>query len=298
MVRIPVVFAFDNNLATQAAICFKSLLECAQADTFYEIIVLYCDLNEKNQQSISQLTQAYSQFSLQFIDCRHLFAGGFETRGITSSTYLRLWIPELLKPRSRVLYCDVDIIFRTDLTELFNWDIGDACFAGVKSPPQRQAYAKQQGWGENYINAGVLIMQLDSITTGDINQACQLAKNNQFKYQDQDIINSVFADKIYSGIPPVYNFSPNAYRQQIKNRFLKGKANQNLNTSAIKIIHYIGIKPWQKNVYLGEYWWKTYLDSFWYDDDFYQKYCFDLQQTPSLKKASRSFLKALFGVRY
>ncbi|EWH10763.1 putative glycosyltransferase [Catenovulum agarivorans DS-2] len=289
MKKIPIVFAFDDNLILQAGVCFSSLLDHAHSDTFYEIYVLYCDLLENNQNLLKKLNARYDNFSLKFIDCSREFFGGFETRGITKSTYLRLWIPKLLNNYRKVLYFDVDIIFRTDLTKLYEWDIGEACFAGVKSPEIRQKYSRSKGWGSDYINAGMLIINNERISEDDVEKACSLAINDCFKFQDQDIINNVFSGRIYSRIPRTFNFTPSVYKTKLKS---------NLSDNDIgepDVIHYVGAKPWNASVFLGEYWWSVYINSIWYENTFYHKYCRSSRKLPPIQVILRYLLKSLFS---
>ncbi|WP_017444335.1 glycosyltransferase family 8 protein, partial [Gayadomonas joobiniege] len=261
----------------------------ANKSTVYEVFILFNDLSIENRAFIARSIHDLPNLILKFIDCREFFTKGHETRGITSSTYLRLWAPVVLPTYKKILYADVDIIFLEDLTKLYQWDIGDSCFAGVKSPPPRQRYSMQKGWGDSYINAGVLIINCEKITHDDIDTCSKLAAKNKFEFQDQDIINSVFKGRKYCDIPQRYNFSPSA----LKRLLVSGHTNK----IDIAVIHYIGAKPWNQNVLLGEFWWKEFTNCSFFDFDWYIKYCENLKKGPPLKIATRLFLKALFRAR-
>ena len=43
MNQVPVVFAFDNNLAFEAAVCISSLFDNARESTIYDVFILYPD---------------------------------------------------------------------------------------------------------------------------------------------------------------------------------------------------------------------------------------------------------------
>ncbi|MBX2859240.1 MAG: glycosyltransferase family 8 protein [Cellvibrionaceae bacterium] len=300
MNSIPICFAFDNNLVTPAAICLSSLLRNAAKTTFYEIKILFINLSKNNQNYLKGIFDHYSNYSLDFIDCRQYFSKGYETRRITSTAYLRLWIPQLLGNYDKIIYCDVDIIFKNDLTPLYKWNIENHCFAGVKSPKDRQKYSNKQGWGRNYINSGVLLINNQAIEKPAIEKACKLAATANYKFQDQDIINQVFSSKILSNLPAEFNYTPSKLRKHLlkHSKISKGNIQSSSELPAISIIHYAGAKPWEKPVLLGEYWWREYIDSQCFNLQFYLDYCLSSQRVPSLKVSSRKFLKSLLKITY
>lgn len=85
MTTVPVVFAFDNNLALPAAVCLNSLLISAEADTVYHIYVMHSASEELDMQWIDKvMCSADSRHRISFIRVDDTFDNAFEIRGITT----------------------------------------------------------------------------------------------------------------------------------------------------------------------------------------------------------------------
>ena len=55
MNKIPIAFAFDNNLVFPACVCFSSLMMHAKEDTFYDIFILYSEHEQLNCEELDKL---------------------------------------------------------------------------------------------------------------------------------------------------------------------------------------------------------------------------------------------------
>jgi lipopolysaccharide biosynthesis glycosyltransferase len=123
----------------------------------------------------------------------------------------RYYVQDFVKAEKAV-YLDCDVIVNRDLAELYTLPLGDRLFAAVLDTPNPywkngkfvRKYKKlidHLGFKlENYINSGVLLMNLDKLRelSGSANifvQKTQAAVNNGTvpPFPDQDIINSVAA---------------------------------------------------------------------------------------------------------
>ena len=124
MNKTPIAFAFDNNLVFPACICLSSLMMHAKEDTFYDIFILHSENEELNHQELDKLPSFYPNCKIQYRCVGDIFDKAFEIRGITTPAYYRLLIPELIPEYDKVIYSDVDVIFRMDLTELYSQDLG------------------------------------------------------------------------------------------------------------------------------------------------------------------------------
>lgn len=122
---------------------------------------------------------------------------------LPSATFVRLWIAETLK-EDRVLWLDVDTIVDADLSPLWNMDLGDNIVAGV---PDRMAYMFPKISRDRYINAGVLLMDLNKWREeGLIEKSKTMVNTWRLKYGDQDIINYLCDGRILY-IGSEYNYS-------------------------------------------------------------------------------------------
>ena len=203
MNKVPIAFAFDNNLVFPACVCLSSLMIHAKEDTFYEIFILHSEHEQLNCEELDKLPTYYSNCSISYRTVGNIFDEAFEIRGITTPAYYRLLIPELIPEYDKVIYSDVDVIFRMDLFDLYSQDLGNNYIAatrdlglnlgedGIKyinSLPELHV-------GE-YLQSGFIVLNNNAILRdGKIEEFKQLAKRN-LKFQDQDILNITCCGKI------------------------------------------------------------------------------------------------------
>ena len=93
---VPIVFAFDNNLAFPACICLSSLMMNAKESTFYDIFILHPASEELEHEELDKIPSYYPTCKIQYIAVDDTFAQAYEIRGITTPAYYRLLIPELI----------------------------------------------------------------------------------------------------------------------------------------------------------------------------------------------------------
>ena len=131
---IPIVFAFDNNLVFPASVCLSSLMINSQQDTFYDIFILHSEKDNLEKKFLNKIPELYKNCRLHYRQVDNTFDSAFEVRGITTPAYYRLLIPELIPEYDIVIYSDVDVIFRNDLSEVYlNTDMDEFYVAGVDS---------------------------------------------------------------------------------------------------------------------------------------------------------------------
>jgi lipopolysaccharide biosynthesis glycosyltransferase len=179
---------------------------------------------------------------------------------ISRATYLRLFIGELLpKAINKVIYLDSDIIIRKSIHDLWTIDLEGFAMAGV-----RQIYNEDLDrlrlnipptYG--YINAGVLLINLDYVRKIDFLTICidYMDKYSDcVLHHDQDVLNALFY-KETKYISPNWNattliFHPLVFFKKIK--FLKGWLGISARWSDFEkirrdpsIVHYTSYpKPW------------------------------------------------------
>ena len=196
MKTVPVAFAFDNNLILPACVCISSLMMNAGKDTFYDIFVLYSDKSGLDRRSIDSIPVYYANCRLNYCPVDGSFEQAFETRGITVATYYRLLLPELITEYDKIIYSDVDMIFRMDLSEVYGTDVSGNYLAATHdvginlSPAGRKYIASMRGLeaGE-YVQGGFLLMNLRKMREDGMAEKFRALVGRKFRYQDQDILN-------------------------------------------------------------------------------------------------------------
>ncbi|WP_158027261.1 glycosyltransferase family 8 protein [Labilibacter marinus] len=263
--HIPIVFSFNDKYTIPAGVCITSLLSTAFKNNFYEIHILYGQnrLNQANQKKIKQLEKEYSNCAISFVSVNNKFNNAYEIRDVSLDTYFRLLIPSIFAAHSRVIYCDVDIIFKKDISGLLKTNLTNKCIAGVKEYPNsilhpkvKRHISKLDLEASKYINAGVLIFNNDIINSHkNYETLINSHMKRKFKYQDQDILNIIFKNEI-KFLPDSYNYNYNSIEQGI-------------NIIDPHIIHYTLQKPWNQPKLFSQYWWDNYANSIFYDEKFY-----------------------------
>ncbi len=308
MNTIPIVFSFDENLFLAAGVCISSLLENAAADTFYDIYILHGEKIDMERFPAKRLMERFSRCRITPMSVGNAFEGAFEIRGITAAAYYRLLIPNLLPQYDKVIYTDVDIIFRRDLQELYLTDMGDNYIAGVNDISMRYVAdgleyvnANPSLCAETYVNSGFLVFNCKQIRKDRLVERFKEEAKNTYKFQDQDVLNIVCGKKVYllpswwqlttyeceflqTAPAKVYgDLSPEEFRSHL----------------AESTIHYNGQKPWKGCCLNFDIWWEYYRRSVFFDERFYFDFFYDqlnaLEQLPLLKRLKVLLRYFVFG---
>ncbi|WP_407489095.1 glycosyltransferase family 8 protein [Elizabethkingia anophelis] len=279
MNKIPIAFCFDDNLVMQAGICITSLLENAKKDTFYDIFVIHDD-NVKFPYSgfLDKLMLRYSNCNITYRSVGDVFKDAFQIRGITVATYYRLLIPQLIPEYGKIMYHDVDIIFRDDLTDIFmNTDMNDVYVAGVATPySDLEEYMKNVIGVEpsQYIAAGNIILNSEKILEDDMVSKFIEVSKKDWVFQDMDVINIVCKGKI-KYMPP--SFCIVGTTSEILSDVSQPYFSKEVAEYALKygIVHYNGAKPWNTWCLNFDIWWEYYRRSIYFDPKFYYDFYYN-----------------------
>ncbi|MGN0453413.1 MAG: glycosyltransferase family 8 protein [Ruminococcus sp.] len=158
-----------------------------------------------------------------------------ETR-FTPGCMLRLFADMLPELPSKLLYLDNDIICRSDLTELYSTDMTDTEVAGVLDHYGKWFF-KRNIFKFDYVNSGVLLMNLDKIRETGLFEKCRhRCQTKKMFMPDQSAINKLSVSK----------------------KFLKGKFNEQRKLRDDTVIHHfttsfrffpyfhsVSVKPWR-----------------------------------------------------
>ena len=260
--EIPIFFSTDDNYVPYLDVAIRSLIANASKDYQYKIIVLNTGLNKENVAKVEALEN--ENFTIEFADISsvidHIVHKLPNKYHFGLATWYRLFIQSLFPQYKKVIYIDCDLIVLGDISKLYFTDLEDNYVAGVVEnwilhSPIFSYYTKEAVGVEskNYINAGVLVMDLEKFRENKIEEKfVELINAYNFNVIDPDqaYINYLCHGKI-KYLPFEWNRTP-----------LKNVVCENPN-----IVHYaLGAKPWQDpNVYLGNYFWDYAKESPFYN---------------------------------
>jgi len=284
MNTVPILFTFDKKLVQPACICISSLLQSAKPDTFYDIFIIHSNKFDLSKTDVARIPGYFLNCKITYITVEGEFVGAYEIRGIPETAYYRLLSPELILNYDKILYSDVDVIFRDDLSSYYEMDMGDNCFAAVDNcsrlRPDVQKYLKDDlnlDWHDGYFYSGNLVINLAAIRKAGLTEVFrQLGKNN-YKQQDMDIMN-IACNKRFMRLSPAFCLTNYLYDLIVARRedMLVEFSNEELDYALEKgIVHYNGDKPWRTWCHHYDVWWEYYRRSPFFDEAFYHKFYAD-----------------------
>ena len=275
---IPIAFAFDNNLAFPACVCLSSRMMPAKPDTFYDIFILHSEKEELQKEDLNKLPTYFPNCRITYRTVDETFDQAFQIRGITASTYYRLMIPELIPEYDKIIYSDVDVIFREDLSEIFiSTNLDTYYIAGVNSLSHlndntKKYYTKIIGIDpEKVIYAGNVIFNSKEILKDEILAKFKQHAFKKYRFQDLDIINIVCKGHI-KYLPPSFCVTTDISEYAcMRNKDIRNIWNENEIIYALKngIVHFNGQKPWKGGCINFDIWWEYYRKSPYFNEGFY-----------------------------
>ena len=302
MTIVPVLFAFDNSMMMPAGVCISSLLENSEPDTFYDIFILHNKNTCISNKILYGLPEKYKNCRITDRIADTVFDKSYKVRGITEATYYRLLAPKLIPEYNIIIYSDVDVIFREDLSKYYHTDIGEYYFGAVDNcsalRPKVRKHLSHLGldYKKGYYYAGNLIINSKSLLEkGLINEFIQLGQQS-FPQQDMDIINIACNGHFFS-LGPSFCLTVQLYELMLEKRDeMNAIYGHEEITHALEFgtVHYNGAKPWNEACPNMDIWWSYYRKSIFYDElfarDFWRRQR-DLLTNLPLKKRIKLLLR-------
>ncbi len=250
---IPIFFAVDDLYSNYLSVTLQSLIENSSLKYDYMIYILIDELSEENKRML--LSMQRSNVKIEFASvtdklrkiCEKLHMRDYYTK----ATYYRFFIPELFPQYDKGLYLDCDIVMTTDISELYNVELGDNYIAAIPeefiTDVEVFGIYSEKVLGvprQEYINAGILVMNLAEMRQVKIkDQFAELLGKVTYRVaQDQDYLNVICKDKTVI-LDKTWNMTPMPMADR---------------TVTPKIAHYkINFKPWKfDNIPYGELFWQ------------------------------------------
>lgn len=272
MNSISVVYACDMGYVLPTVVSIYSLFK--NAKTKVQLYIM-AD-NDTFEFMSSSLTKLCNHFEMP--EAVHLVAlDSYGNQSIiishtTQSTYYRLDLPSLMPGVDRCIYLDGDTVVLEDLADFFQTDLTGNYLAGVKAAGYYYPPEKQQEKADlllideftDYVNAGVLLMNLDEIRKDSIKKKWDGLLKFKLSSQDQDILNSACHGRI-ALLPPKFNLmtkyhpaNQESYAEIPSVSLCWSKEEWREACVNPVVIHYADrIKPWQNaTADFADIWWE------------------------------------------
>ena len=256
-----VVYTCDNNFVWIMGISMISLFENNKDIENLKVWLLGDNVSPENKQILKQLAVKYDrEFTLVDVPDLHIPENMTSERW-PKSAFTRMFSGELMpKDETKILYLDCDIIINGSIKSLEVWDTGNYAVTSVKDCVSR-LYKKKLGieTKDNYVNAGVLLMNLDIMRRLNIRKMMAEfidSHKGLINYADQDILNGMFQGK-FGILPPEYDVMTQMCAYTYKQIQLYRRPSYYYSKEQVEyaqknpiIIHYttcmLNIRPWCK----------------------------------------------------
>lgn len=266
---IPIFFSVNDAYAPYLATAIYSIRENASKNYEYLIHVLTDDISEDNRRKLKSLEA--EGFGIEFFPLsekmrglpsvglleRHCF-GAFASLTI----YFRLFIPELFPQYKKAIYLDADLVVPGDISRLWEEPLGNKLIGAVAdygiqhiAPFMRYIDEYVGVDHRNYINSGVLLMNLDRLREVRLSGRF-LSWMSKYRFKtvapDQDYLNALCWNAIHY-LDPNWDAMPGERFTYFDNP---------------QIIHYnLAAKPWlNESVPYGDVFWHYAQSSGYYDE--------------------------------
>lgn len=201
MSTISIFLICDDNYSPYMSTMIASI--CSNTKHKIDFHCIGKGISPENQAKIEEMKKTFSNFNIDYkiydVSKSHNIKYLSLSR-MTSSTYIRMILPDLYPEIDRALIMDVDIISLQDISLLWNQNLDDYIMAAALDKPIEAAYYT---FKENmditedckYANCGVMIIDCKKWREKDITKKC-LEIEKQYRHKlncaDQDVINKVF----------------------------------------------------------------------------------------------------------
>lgn len=263
-----VIYHSSDTFGSVTAVSLVSLLENNKSAESIYILYIEKGMKDETKRKIGEIVERYGR-KIEFFT----MPNWSERLGITLKSckdgwlgfgYNRIFLTEILPDNiERVLYLDSDTLIEEDISFLWNIDLDDYYMAGVDDCLSG-GYKRLVEITDTavYCNAGVLLINVkkwreDNLLDTFIEYVTE--RNGYFVFNEQSILNSVFADKILV-LPCKYNTTSLVYTFEYE-ELMKMRAPDHYSYSKEEyyearkkpaITHftgcfYINRRPWTKN---------------------------------------------------
>lgn len=155
----------------------------------------------------------------------------------TPCCMLRLYADLVPNLPNRLLYLDYDVVARQDFSAFFHQDMCSVELAGVPDYYGRWFYSRPL-WQHNYMNSGVLLMNMDEIRRSNLMERCRYMCSHEWMFlPDQHALNRLCKSRRLwdSDYNEQRHLRPTTVLQHFSTTF-----------RVLPYPHKVSVKPWQK----------------------------------------------------
>ncbi len=173
--EIPVFFTIDDSYAPLLAVAMKSLMENADKNRRYKLLIIEQDVSQENKDKLASM--AREPFSVEFFKMEKTLdqlTDRAENRlrcdYFALSIFYRIFLPDMFPQYDKAIYIDSDIVVPGDISKMYDIDldgklIGACIDLAVAASKELSHYVEQAVGVDNqhYVNSGVLLLDMKAL---------------------------------------------------------------------------------------------------------------------------------------
>lgn len=266
----------SNLYAPYLAVYLKSIYDHSVNNERYDIVIFETDISKIAKQKLLEMERP-KNISLRLHNVEYLFSKyqlPISAVNFARQCYYRLACGIIFKNYKKVLYTDIDLVVNFNINDLFNIDLkGNPIAASIEISLTESVINKEhkiyleENFGPNitYYNTGVMIIDVEKFNqTATFDELIQVSQKKTYRWQEQCVINKVFAGKI-TPLDPEYNFEIYDF---IYNNFHPTYIKYMKNINNAKIYHFLAMrKVWfYPETLKGDIWWQYARQTPFYEE--------------------------------
>lgn len=199
---------FCGNCGVQDGVAMGLISIAKHTKQPLNVVVLTMDLTDKNPkykpidknyilnlENYLKQVNSQSKISLVFVDdlFNTYFKDSVNMKNLYSPyAFIRLLADKVEEVPDKVLYLDTDVVICKDISDLYNTDLKDYEYAGVKD------YLGRFFIDSEYINSGVLLLNMAKIRqTGLFDKCRDVVNTKKMAFPDQTALNKYVIKKMF-----------------------------------------------------------------------------------------------------
>lgn len=263
---VPIAMALDDGYTYPTIVAMTSMLENKSENSQYDYYIMHPgEFEKENKEKIKSLEKKYSGCKINFIDMADKYKNARESGHITTPTYYRLSLSDLLPNIDKIIWLDGDTLTFSDLKEMYDIDMEGYYYKGFLD----DSVAAIGSFGvknDHPICAGVMLINLKELRKDDmVNKFAKFIEENYEKLiqHDQTTINVLCYEKI-GVLPPKYGLfnyfldytKAQTYMEELRAKDKYSEEDIKDAYDNIVVLHCVS-KPWKDRTYLAaDKWWE------------------------------------------
>lgn len=204
---IPIVAASSNEYVPFLSVLLCSIRENSNPGRQYDIVIFSNKITKENKNILRSIFHKQSNITIRFVEAGNYLADKklYTAMHVTTMTYLRLAMLDLMSSYEKVIYLDCDMIINADVAELYDTNVDgyyvaaaiDTVMAGWCNgidQTQLEYNQKKLKLKEKfqYFNAGALLLNIKEFKKHYTTEKLfEIACSEKWKWFDQDVLNMV-----------------------------------------------------------------------------------------------------------